>query len=112
MNATSRPVQFRQVIKTGGDPLLGIGETITNVDTPVSPQPAVSLVSEDEVAASGGLTQLGDYIMIFSGGEPESTFQSRLILYGDDVLKVERYEPFALDGKVVGWRVLARAIQD
>jgi hypothetical protein len=111
MNATSRIVSLRQVTETGGDPQIGLPGQVTFTDTVADPQPAVSLVSAEEVGASGGFYQLGDYKLIFSGTTPETSLRTSLLLYGDEVLKVTRINPMAVSGLVVAWEVMARSVK-
>jgi hypothetical protein len=110
VQASLRPVFFRVVARTGGNPILGTGQTITNLDTLVVPTPAVEYVKEDEVAGGMGLIQLGDYKIIFAGTVAESTLKLSFILYGTDVLKILSYQPATLGGVAAAWQVLARTV--
>lgn len=111
MNATARPVKFRSIQKVGADDILGVGGSVSTIDTLVDPQPVVKQLSATEVAGSLGVLQLGDYEMIFAGTVPESTFQNDLILYGTDVLKAKSFVPTPFQGVVIKWTVIARAIK-
>lgn len=111
VNATSRPVKFRVVARTGGNSILGVGQTITNIDTLVAPPPVVDYIKEEEVAGGAGLIQLGDYRILFAGSVPETTLQVSFILYGTDVLKILSYQPAVLGGVVAVWQVLARTVK-
>lgn len=111
MNATARPVKFRQVQRVGVDETLGVGGTVSVIDTLVDPQPSVKQISAAEVASTNGLLQLGDYRMTFAGTVPESTFQDDLILYGTDVLKAKSWVSSPFQGVVIKWTVIARAVK-
>lgn len=112
LEATSKTVSFRNVVHSSGDALLGLGQTETVTDTVISPPPAVELLSAEDVARLGGdRFQLGDYLLTLDGSIAESTLQSRMILYGTEVLKIVHYEPSALDGIVVAWQVYARGVK-
>jgi hypothetical protein len=110
LEATAREVKFRTMTVVGGDPVLGIGGTVTFVDTRVEPQPAVDLVKTEEIATSGGLYVMGDYHIIFAGSVLETTLKTSTILYGAETLKIIRYEPNVLQKVVVAWDVIARAV--
>jgi hypothetical protein len=111
LNATHRLVYFRTVNTSGGNSLLGLGESVANSDTEASPQPAVQTLSTDEIATSGGLLMQGDYRMIFSGAELEETLKTSLIVYGEEVLRIVKYTPAAIFGTVAAWDVIARSIK-
>jgi hypothetical protein len=111
VHATIRPVKFRIVTKTGGNPLLGTGQTLVNVDTLVEPQPVVEYVKEEEVAGGMGLIQLGDYRFTFDGKVTETTLKTAQILYGTDVLKILSFQPAAFDSVTAAWQVLARTVK-
>jgi hypothetical protein len=111
LSATSRPVYFRTRTVTGGNQLLGIGSTVTVSDALVDPQPAVELLSAEQIAASGGLYQAGDYGLVFDGSIAESTFQTKQLVYGSDVLAIVRYEPAVINGTVVAWTITARSVK-
>ena len=107
-NVTSREVSFRTVQTSGGNALLGLGQSVTSLDLPVDPPPVVMLLKPEEVAAGGSLLQLGDYSMLFAGSVSEETLKTSEIVYGSDVLKIISYEPIVFDGIVVAWNVIAR----
>lgn len=111
LNATSRVVKLRNVTTSGGNTVLGIGGTVTTTDTVADPQPAVELLDADVISNSNGLYQVGDYRFFFSGAIPEATLRNRLIVYGDEILKVIRFDPVSLGGVVVVWEVTARTIK-
>lgn len=111
LGATSRPVSLRTVAKTGGNALLGIGGTTTTTDTLCDPQPTLELLDATIVGNSGGLYQLGDYSLMFSGSVSEATIRTSLIVYGDEVLKIIKMDPVAMNGVVVVWQVTARSIK-
>lgn len=108
VQATHRPVYFRQVFRSGGNPVLGVGQNIANIDTLLDPQPVVNQVKEDDVASSGGLLQFGDYQLTLAGTFPEDTLKLCEFIYGSDVLKVIHYTPSVFGGVVAAWSVLAR----
>lgn len=108
LNVTSRTVMLRSVMSSGGNPVLGLGQSVSSTDVVVDPQPAVELIAAEEVAAAKSLLQLGDYRLTFAGTLTENTLKNSEILYGTDVLKVIRYDPIAIDGTVVAWSVIAR----
>jgi hypothetical protein len=111
VNATSREVSFRTVSTTGGNALLGLGTTVSSSDTVCDPQPAVDVLRTDEIANSGGFLQMGDYKLLFAGSVEEATLTSSMILYGSEVLKIVQYVPVPIDGTVVAWEVIARAVK-
>lgn len=112
VNATAYPVYLRQVTLTGGDPLLGVGQTTTVEETLVDPPPAVDLLPTDMVVTSGGLYQTGDYRMTFAATSlEESTLRNSLIRYGDHLLKIVKIDPVAFGGMVVAWEIIARTAQ-
>jgi hypothetical protein len=108
LNATPRVVSFRTMTRTGGNPRLGIGGTVTYTDTVADPQPAAELVKAEDIAGSGGLLQPGDWMFTFSGIIPEETFRTSSLLFGTEVLNIVQVSPYALNGIIVGWGVLAR----
>ncbi len=110
VQATERVVQFREVTRTGGNALLGIGGTVTNTDTAIVPQPAVSQVTAEEIAGGSGLIQPGDWKFIFDSQVPEATLRNRLILFGDEVLQIVRIKPYPFQGAPVAWSVIARTV--
>lgn len=105
---TSRVVKFRSVSASGGNALLGLGQTLNTTDVVCDPQPVVELLKPEDVASAAGILQLGDYSVLFDGGVPESTLKTHEILYGTDVLKIISYDPVVFAGVVVAWKVLAR----
>lgn len=111
LNATAYPVYFRDVTTTGGDPLLGTGGTTTVTDTLADPQPAVDLVPADLVASGGEFYQPGDYRMIFAGSIDRTVLHSRLLRYGEEILRPVRIDPVAFGGVIVAWEVTARLAQ-
>ena len=111
LNATARQVSLRRVTSSGGNALLGIGGTSTVTDTVCDPQPDVSLLTADVIANSGGLYQVGDYSITFSGDTLESDLRNSLVVYGDDVLKIVKIDSSVLNGIVCVWRVTARSIR-
>jgi hypothetical protein len=112
LQPTPRVVKFRQETRTGGSSLLGIGGTVTTVDTLAVPQPAAQLVKSEELAGTSGLIQPGDWEFVFAGTTAESTLRTHQILFGDtEVLNIVQVEPYALNGIVVAWRVIARTAQ-
>lgn len=106
--ATSRVVQFREVTQTGGNTRLGAGGITTATLTPIDPQPAVMQVSAEDISRLGAKVQPGDWEFIFDGTIPESEFQAKQILYGDEVLHIVQYEPYPMNGIVVAWSVIGR----
>lgn len=108
LNVTHRTVKLRDVSTSGGNSLLGIGGTVSTTDTVVDPQPVVSLAEAQVIANSGGLYQLGDYEILFSGTIAETTLRNRLVVYGDEVLRIIHIEPVVFGGVVVVWRVMTR----
>jgi hypothetical protein len=111
LDASARVVSLRQVTTTGGNTLLGIGGRVTTTDTVCDPQPVVTLLDADIVAHSGGIYQVGDYELMFAGDIPEATLKSRLIVYGDEVLKIVKMDPVAMNGIVAVWKVTARTVK-
>jgi hypothetical protein len=111
LNATSRLVYLRSVSSSGGNSLLGLGQSVSSSDTLAEPQPAVDLMTTHEIAVSGNFFQMGDYKMIFAGTIEESTWQTNLIVYGEEVLKIVRYDPQTIYGTVAAWEVVARAVK-
>lgn len=111
VNATARQVSLRVATTSGGNAVLGIGQTVTNVDTLLVPQPAVEHVSSDDVAGSGGLLQFGDYRMTIAGTVTEATLAQSQILYGSDVLKIIDTKPAAFGGVVAAWEIVARTVK-
>jgi hypothetical protein len=110
LNATGRPVYWRVVTTTGGNPILGIHGTTTTVDTLISPQPAVDKVPTEQVVSSGGRLQIGDYRLTFDGTVSETYFATRLLVYGSSVLKIVSVDPFAIYGTIVAYEVIAREV--
>jgi hypothetical protein len=109
LNPTPRVVSFRQTTRTGGNPRLGIGGTVATSDTVADPQPAATQVSVEQIASSGGFIQPGDWEFTFAGTVEEDTLKTSQILFGDtEVLNIVRYDPYALSGLVVAWRVIGR----
>ena len=111
LNATPRTVSFRTMTRTGGNPLLGIGGTVTYTDTVADPQPAAELIRAEDIAGSGGLLQPGDWSFTFAGTIPEETFRNSSLLFGTEVLNIVQVSPYALNGVIVGWGVIARTAQ-
>lgn len=112
LQATPRTVKFRELIRTGGNPRLGIGGTVTYVDTLADPQPAAQLVKGEQLANTTSLVQPGDWEFTFAGSIDESMFRDKQILFGDtEVLNIVQYEPYAMNGIVVGWSVIARTVK-
>jgi hypothetical protein len=111
LGATHKTVYLRTVSVTGGNSVLGIGQTKSNSDTELDPQPAVTMVDSWEIANSGGLLQLGDYKFTMAGTVEEATLRGSLVVYGEDVLKVISYKPSVINGTVVAWEVLARTVK-
>lgn len=111
VNATSRQVSLRTVTTTGGNAVLGVGQTVTNLDTVMDPQPAVEQIKVDDVASSGGLLQFGDYRITLSGTYDEATLRNCELLYGTDVLKIIDLNPAVYGGVVAAWQVVARAVK-
>jgi hypothetical protein len=83
---------------------------VSSDDVVCDPQPVVELIAASDVADSAGTLQLGDYRLIFSGAVPEDTLKTGMLVYGDEVLKIIKYEPFAFDQTVAAWQVTARAV--
>lgn len=108
LNATPRVVSFRQMTRTGGNTRLGIGGTVAYADTVSDPQPAAELVRAEDIAGSGGLLQPGDWSFTFSGAIPEETLRTSSLLFGTEVLNIVQISPYALNGIVVAWGVIAR----
>ena len=108
LNVTHRTVKLRDVSTSGGNSLLGLGGTVSTTDTVVDPQPTVSLADAQTIANSGGLYQLGDYEMLFAGTIPEATLKNRLVVYGDEVLRIVNIDPVVFGGVVVVWKVMTR----
>ena len=109
LSATPRVVKFRQETRTGGNTRLGVGGTVTTVDTVVDPQPAVQMVKAEELAGTTSLLQPGDWEFLFAGTTSEDTLRTHQILFGDtEVLNIVQVEPYALNDVVVAWRVIAR----
>jgi hypothetical protein len=70
------------------------------------------LVKSEELAGTSGLIQPGDWEFVFAGTTAESTLRTHQILFGDtEVLNIVQVEPYALNGIVVAWRVIARTAQ-
>ncbi len=112
LQATPRVVKFRQETRTGGNPRLGIGGTVTTTDTLADPQPAAQMVAAEQLANATSLIQPGDWEFVFAGTTSEDTLRTQQILFGDtEVLNIVQYEPYALNGIVVAWRVIARTVQ-
>lgn len=112
LNATPRVVKFRQQTRNGGNTRLGIGGTVSTVDTLASPQPAAQLITSEDIASPSSLLQPGDWEFIFAGTITEDTLRSQQILFGDtEVLNIVQIEPYPLNGVVVAWRVIARTAQ-
>jgi hypothetical protein len=111
LGATHKTVYLRTVSVSGGNTVLGLGQTKSNSDTELDPQPAVTLVDAWDIANSGGLLLLGDYKLTLAGTVEEATLRGSLIVYGEDVLKMISYKPSVLDGTVVAWEVVARAVK-
>jgi hypothetical protein len=112
VQASAYPVYLRQVTFTGGDSLLGVGQTTTVTDTLVDPMPAVDLLPTSLVVTSGGLYQAGDYRITFAATViEEATLRNSLIRYGDHILRIVRIDPVAFGGMVVAWEVIARTAQ-
>jgi hypothetical protein len=111
VQGTSRVVKFRDSRPTGGNALLGVGQTVTNHDVDITPQPTVELMTPEDIAASGALLQLGDYRFIFDGAITEATLKNSNVVYGTDVLKVVSYNPQVIFGTIVAWTVIARTVK-
>jgi hypothetical protein len=111
LNATARVVYFRSVDASGGNATLGLDRIVINTDTEIDPQPAVEVLTVEEVAAAGGKLQLGDYRLTMAGTVDEVTLQTNDIMYGTDVLKIIDYRPHALAGVVISWTVIARTVK-
>lgn len=111
LSPTSRVVYLRSVTASGGNSLLGLGQSVTSSDTAADPQPAVELINASEIAVSGNFYQMGDYKFIFAGSIEESTWQTSLIIYGTEVLKIVKYDPQVIYGTVAAWEVVARAVK-
>lgn len=112
LQATPRTVQFRQLTRTGGNARLGIGGTVAYTDTLADPQPAAQMVKAEQLANTTSLVQPGDWEFTFAGSIDESMFRDRQILFGDtEVLNIVQYEPYAMNGIVVGWSVIARTVK-
>lgn len=111
VQATPFEVKLRSVVRTGGNALLGIGETATATDVVVSPQPSVRQMTSEEIASSGGLLQAGDYRFVFSGDLERSTLATHQIVYGDKLLSITRVRESVLFGTVVAWIVTARSTE-
>jgi hypothetical protein len=111
LHATSRVVKLRVASASGGNDLLGLGQSQTVQDTVVDPQPTVNLLTADDIATSGGVYILGDYQFLFTGSIAESTLRKSHILYGDEVLRIVELEAIAMGGVVVAWRVVARSLK-
>lgn len=115
--ATSQVVKLRRNLQTGGSALLDIGGVNTEEDTVVEPQPVVTVVTNlfghhaTMLGAAGVLAQMGDYLIIFSGGIDEDIIKSSVIVYGDEILKMIAIEPVAMSGIVVIWKIVARAVK-
>lgn len=110
LQATPRVVRFREVTQTGGNTVLGIGGTVTTTDTDIDPQPAAQMVTSETIAGSGGLLLPGDWEFTFDGTINETNFRTKQILFGDEVLNIVHYEPYALQGITVGYTVIARTV--
>jgi hypothetical protein len=112
LQATPRVVKFRQLTRTGGNTRLGIGGSVAYTDTLADPQPAAQMVKAEELANSTSLVQPGDWEFTFAGSIDESMFRDKQILFGDtEVLNIVQYEPYAMNGIIVGWRVIARTVK-
>ena len=108
LQATPRTVQFRSVVQTGGNTLLGIGGTSTVTVTDIDPQPAAQLIQAEEINSSGGILLPGDWRFIFAGDTAESDLRTKQLLFGTEILNIVHVEPYALGGVIVGWGVVAR----
>lgn len=111
LQATPRVVKFRQETRTGGNSRLGIGGSVTTTDTLADPQPAARMLTSEELAGTGGLLQPGDWEFVFAGTTSEDVLRNQQILFGTEVLNIVQIEPYALNGIVVAWRVVARTVQ-
>ena len=111
VNATSKTWKFRQVNLSGGNSRLGIYTDSDIIDLDLDPQPAEEYVSGEDVATSGGLFMMGDYKLTMSGDTDEDLLRTRQLVRGDDVCRIVRYWPYAIDGTVVAFIVVARVSQ-
>lgn len=110
-HVTYKVVSFRTVLTRSGNQLLGVGVIRANVDEVVDPQPVVELVTQEDVALSGALLQLGDYRILFDGAVLETTLQTCDIMLGPTLLKIISYVPVIYDNTVVAWQVVARTVK-
>lgn len=123
-----RSVYIRQVTRTGGDDLIGRGQTVSTTDTLMSPQPFYMRLGRqvvgDNVPAQEliGTNQLNsiadDYAIIFS---PNSITATQLedpdfcMVFKDttgleEVFRVTDFEPIGMSGQTVIYAAYIRSI--
>lgn len=110
VEACDYPVYFRSISKSGAGHTLGIPDTITNTDVLITPRPAMTFLSFEEVQGSSGLFQMGDRKFIMSSTQTVTDLNTKHILYNSQVFRVLKYESPMFDGQIVAHIVYVRVM--
>lgn len=117
-NAVDRPAYKRLYTRTGGDALLGDSQTVTKTDTLLSPQPALTTMSDKETLALVGTTvvQTSDVMMIvsssaLSSAEIKNPNLAIVMKNGasEEEYIIAAYVPSVLEGKTLVFNVLLKS---
>lgn len=107
VNASSGNVYLRAITKTGTGSVLN-KPTVTNVDTLITPSPAVTDLKQEELQASNSFYAVGDKVFIMPGDLSETTLKTSQIIYNSLVYKIIECSSLVYDGTTVAFRVVAR----
>jgi hypothetical protein len=118
LNVSDRSVYKRKTTRTGGDPVIGVGATVSSIDTKLSPLPVVIRPRpEDPLVISGvNVVPATDYLLYispksFSASEFKDKDMAIVFKSGseEEVCSIEAVDPAVLQGTVINYVVLARS---
>lgn len=109
VKACDHDVYLRVRATSGGNTAINLPDNIVNTDTLLTPRPALTIISLEDVQNSSGALMLGDMLFTCSSVVSPDTIKTGFIVYDSRTYKIFKIVPVIYDGIVVATEVYVRS---
>lgn len=109
VKACDHDVYLRVRSSTGGNLAINLPDSSVTTDTLLTPRPALTIISLEDVQNSSGALMLGDMLFTCSSAVSPDIIKTGFILYDSRAYKIFKIVPIIYDGIVVVTEVYVRS---